>query len=108
MTVLARELLACYEANKSGNAIELPVAPAHYSDYVRWQTGDAGWRSREKSSGSTGGTNSAVFPRWTCPPTVPRITSPNLPRRLAHLVMERRSLSKRLKPLRRNTAQLPS
>jgi amino acid adenylation domain-containing protein/thioester reductase-like protein len=36
-TVLVRELLAAYEAAKSGQAIELPPPPARYSDYVRWQ-----------------------------------------------------------------------
>ncbi|HEY5730270.1 MAG TPA: amino acid adenylation domain-containing protein [Anaerolineales bacterium] len=39
MTVLARELLASYEANKNGKAISFPQLQARYSDYVRWQTG---------------------------------------------------------------------
>ncbi len=38
MTVLAREVLASYEANKNGEAISLPPSPARYSDYVHWQT----------------------------------------------------------------------
>ncbi len=38
MTVLARELLAFYKANKTGAEISLPSLPARYSDYVRWQT----------------------------------------------------------------------
>ncbi len=38
MTVLARELLASYEANKGGTTISLPPLSARYSDYVRWQT----------------------------------------------------------------------
>lgn len=38
MTVLARELLALYDANKTGKSIDLPALPARYSDYVRWQT----------------------------------------------------------------------
>lgn len=38
MTVLARELLALYEANKTDKPIDLPPLPARYSDYVRWQT----------------------------------------------------------------------
>jgi amino acid adenylation domain-containing protein/thioester reductase-like protein len=38
MTIFVRELLAMYEANKSGKAIELPQLQARYSDYVRWQT----------------------------------------------------------------------
>ena len=38
MTVLARELLTFYEANKTGKAISLPPLPARYADYVRWQT----------------------------------------------------------------------
>jgi amino acid adenylation domain-containing protein/thioester reductase-like protein len=37
MTVLARELLLLYEANKNGKPIELPLLPARYSDYVRWE-----------------------------------------------------------------------
>ncbi|MGB7874916.1 MAG: condensation domain-containing protein, partial [Anaerolineales bacterium] len=37
MTVLARELLAFYEANKTGKGISLPPLSARYSDYVRWQ-----------------------------------------------------------------------
>ncbi|RPJ23010.1 MAG: amino acid adenylation domain-containing protein, partial [Chloroflexi bacterium] len=51
MTVLAREVLANYEANKTGKAISLPALPAHYSDYVRWQAemmaGAQGERLRE-------------------------------------------------------------
>ncbi len=38
MTVLARELLTFYEANKTGETISLSTLPARYSDYVRWQT----------------------------------------------------------------------
>ena len=38
MTLLARELLASYEANKTGKTISLPLLSARYSDYVRWQT----------------------------------------------------------------------
>lgn len=38
MTVLARELLASYEANKSGKEVFLPQLSTRYSDYVRWQT----------------------------------------------------------------------
>jgi amino acid adenylation domain-containing protein/thioester reductase-like protein len=38
MTVLARELLASYEANKNGKAVSFPQLGARYSDYVRWQT----------------------------------------------------------------------
>jgi len=38
MTVLARELLANYEANKSGKEIVLPQISARYADYVHWQT----------------------------------------------------------------------
>lgn len=38
MTIFVRELLAVYEANKSGAPIELPKLKARYSDYVRWQT----------------------------------------------------------------------
>ena len=37
MTVLARELLASYEANKAGKTLAMPQPPARYSDYVRWQ-----------------------------------------------------------------------
>ena len=37
MTVLARELLASYEANKVGKTLAMPQPPARYSDYVRWQ-----------------------------------------------------------------------
>ena len=37
MTVLARELFAFYEANKSSKPISLPPLAARYSDYVRWQ-----------------------------------------------------------------------
>ncbi|MBC7878685.1 MAG: amino acid adenylation domain-containing protein [Anaerolineales bacterium] len=37
MTVLARELLASYEANKVGKEISLPPLNARYSDYVHWQ-----------------------------------------------------------------------
>ncbi len=37
MTVLARELLMLYEANKNGKPIKLPALPARYSDYVRWE-----------------------------------------------------------------------
>ncbi|MBV6449477.1 MAG: D-alanine--poly(phosphoribitol) ligase subunit 1 [Anaerolineales bacterium] len=47
MTVLARELLMLYEANKralggvlaaeDGGLIKLPELPARYSDYVRWE-----------------------------------------------------------------------
>lgn len=37
MTVLARELLAFYEADKTGNMISLSPLPARYADYVRWQ-----------------------------------------------------------------------
>ncbi|MCQ3938431.1 MAG: non-ribosomal peptide synthetase [Chloroflexi bacterium] len=48
MTVLARETLALYEANKSGGTISLPPLQACYSDFVRWQnemlTGAAGER----------------------------------------------------------------
>ncbi len=38
VTVLAREILASYEANKAGKAISFPRLHAHYSDYVHWQT----------------------------------------------------------------------
>ena len=38
MTVLARELLASYQANKNGEETSFPPLPARYSDYVRWQT----------------------------------------------------------------------
>ncbi|HET9587877.1 MAG TPA: AMP-binding protein, partial [Anaerolineales bacterium] len=38
MTVLARELLALYKANKAGKEMSLAPLPARYSDYVRWQT----------------------------------------------------------------------
>jgi len=38
MTVLARELFASYEANKTGKTISFPALPARYSDYVHWQT----------------------------------------------------------------------
>jgi amino acid adenylation domain-containing protein/thioester reductase-like protein len=38
MTILARELLANYEANKTGKGISFPALPARYADYVRWQT----------------------------------------------------------------------
>ncbi|MBE0684226.1 MAG: amino acid adenylation domain-containing protein [Anaerolineales bacterium] len=38
MTIFVRELLAVYEANKSGEPIELPKLQARYADYVRWQT----------------------------------------------------------------------
>ena len=48
MTVLAREVLALYEANKNGETISLPTLQARYSDFVRWQnemlTGAAGER----------------------------------------------------------------
>ncbi len=37
MTILARELLMLYEANKNNSPIELPALPARYSDYVRWE-----------------------------------------------------------------------
>ncbi|MBN8579020.1 MAG: amino acid adenylation domain-containing protein [Anaerolineae bacterium] len=37
MTIFVRELLAVYEANKSGEPIELPQLQAGYSDFVRWQ-----------------------------------------------------------------------
>jgi len=37
MTVLARELLALYDANKNGRQVDLPPLSARYSDYVRWQ-----------------------------------------------------------------------
>ncbi|MFN8382938.1 MAG: amino acid adenylation domain-containing protein [Anaerolineales bacterium] len=37
MTIFVRELLAVYEANKSGARIELPKLQARYADYVRWQ-----------------------------------------------------------------------
>ena len=37
MTVLAREVLASYEANKAGKTLAMPQPPARYSDYVRWQ-----------------------------------------------------------------------
>jgi non-ribosomal peptide synthetase component F len=37
MTIFVRELLAVYEANKSGEPIELPKLQARYADYVRWQ-----------------------------------------------------------------------
>lgn len=37
MTVLARELLMLYEANKNNSQLELPALPARYSDYVRWE-----------------------------------------------------------------------
>jgi amino acid adenylation domain-containing protein/thioester reductase-like protein len=48
MTVLARELLASYEANKAGKEISLPPLPARYSDYVRWQTDMLGSPQGEK------------------------------------------------------------
>ncbi|HSG44978.1 MAG TPA: amino acid adenylation domain-containing protein, partial [Anaerolineales bacterium] len=38
MTVLAREILAHYEANKKNETNSFPELQAHYSDYVRWQT----------------------------------------------------------------------
>ena len=38
MTVLAREVIAAYEANKIGKESLLPSLSARYSDYVRWQT----------------------------------------------------------------------
>ncbi|MBN8657042.1 MAG: AMP-binding protein, partial [Anaerolineae bacterium] len=38
MTIFVRELLAMYEANRSGKPIDLPELQARYSDYVRWQT----------------------------------------------------------------------
>jgi amino acid adenylation domain-containing protein/thioester reductase-like protein len=37
MTVLSRELLAFYEANKAGKALSMPPPPARYADYVHWQ-----------------------------------------------------------------------
>ncbi|MEW6028989.1 MAG: amino acid adenylation domain-containing protein [Chloroflexota bacterium] len=37
MTVLARELLMLYEANKNNSPVEMPALPARYSDYVRWE-----------------------------------------------------------------------
>lgn len=37
MTIFVRELLAAYQANKSGVPMELPKLQARYSDYVRWQ-----------------------------------------------------------------------
>ncbi|MFN8433384.1 MAG: amino acid adenylation domain-containing protein [Anaerolineales bacterium] len=37
MTIFVRELLAAYQANKSGERIDLPKLQARYSDYVRWQ-----------------------------------------------------------------------
>jgi len=37
MTVLAREVLTSYEANKTGKPGELPPLSARYSDYVHWQ-----------------------------------------------------------------------
>ncbi|HAX70809.1 MAG TPA: hypothetical protein DCY14_14450 [Anaerolineae bacterium] len=37
MTVLAREVLALYEANLAGEAIPLQPLAARYSDFVRWQ-----------------------------------------------------------------------
>ncbi|MBL8103446.1 MAG: amino acid adenylation domain-containing protein, partial [Anaerolineales bacterium] len=37
MTIFVRELLAVYEANKSGARIELPKLQACYADFVRWQ-----------------------------------------------------------------------
>jgi amino acid adenylation domain-containing protein/thioester reductase-like protein len=37
MTVLARELLASYQAIKAGMVYELPPLNARYADYVRWQ-----------------------------------------------------------------------
>ena len=38
MTLLAREIIASYEANKNGGTISFPMLQARYSDYVRWQT----------------------------------------------------------------------
>ncbi|HSB00522.1 MAG TPA: amino acid adenylation domain-containing protein, partial [Anaerolineales bacterium] len=38
MTVLAREVLTNYQANKNGKAVLFPDLPARYSDYVRWQS----------------------------------------------------------------------
>ncbi|HKJ39533.1 MAG TPA: condensation domain-containing protein, partial [Anaerolineales bacterium] len=38
MTVLAREILASYEANKNNEVLSLPPLTARYADYVRWQT----------------------------------------------------------------------
>jgi amino acid adenylation domain-containing protein/thioester reductase-like protein len=38
MTVLARELLDFYEANKNAQELSKTSLPARYSDYVRWQT----------------------------------------------------------------------
>ena len=37
MTILARELLMLYEANKNDEQIELPALSARYSDYARWE-----------------------------------------------------------------------
>ena len=37
MTILARELLMLYEANKDDAQIELPALSARYSDYARWE-----------------------------------------------------------------------
>ncbi len=38
MTLMARELLNFYEANKAGEELSKTHLPARYSDYVRWQT----------------------------------------------------------------------
>jgi amino acid adenylation domain-containing protein/thioester reductase-like protein len=38
MTILARELLASYETNKSGETNSFSDLQTRYSDYVRWQT----------------------------------------------------------------------
>ncbi|MCC6569045.1 MAG: acyltransferase domain-containing protein, partial [Anaerolineales bacterium] len=37
MTILARELLMSYEANKNDSQLELPALSARYSDYVTWE-----------------------------------------------------------------------
>ena len=50
MTVLVRELLALYDANKNGASVDLSPLPARYSDFVRWESvmlespqGEAHW-----------------------------------------------------------------
>jgi amino acid adenylation domain-containing protein/thioester reductase-like protein len=48
-TVLARELLACYQANKNGKPSELAPLPARYSDYARWEAGMVESPQGEKS-----------------------------------------------------------
>ena len=86
MTILARELLLFYEADKNGQVLSLPILQAHYSDYVRWQNdmlassqGEKLWEYwREELGGE--------LPALNLPTDHPRTAFPNLPRQLASFI----------------------